>query len=125
MKIELAPADAISLRVGSETMAHAASCEVLASRACCAVEAYGEPLPLALIPGTIRYTLQLREILWENAIDYYTMSNFSVEITENGHTVQFGGCQWTAVEESPEGGFLWRRATLQALTRTEADHEES
>ena len=88
-------------------------------RALLALRPYGSTEPLALLPGTVTHTLQLEQIQWENPADFYTISNFTVKITRNGQTVQYTGCEWTAIEEETRRPLIWRRATLTAKMRTE------
>lgn len=71
------------------------------------------------LPGSTSHILQLEQIRWEEAANYNTMSNFTVKITRNGGTVQYNGCEWTAVEEESRSPLVWQRATLAARQRTE------
>ncbi|HAL11678.1 MAG TPA: hypothetical protein DCP22_05085 [Ruminococcaceae bacterium] len=109
----------ITLEAGGTILAHAAGYTVKASRALLALRPYGSTEPLALLPGTVTHTLQLEQIQWENPADFYTISNFTVKITRNGQTVQYTGCEWTAIEEETRRPLIWRRATLTAKMRTE------
>lgn len=113
--------DAIVLKVNGVILAHASGYEVKAARGCYAVEPFGSTAPVALMPGSLSYTLQLTALLWETPdVDYYTLSNFSVEITRCGKTITFSGCRWTAIAENSRNTLLWETVTLNALTRTEA-----
>ena len=100
-------------------LAPAAGYSVKMSRACVAVWPYGSTEPLTLLPGSTSHILQLEQIRWEEAANYNTMSNFTVKITRNGGTVQYTGCEWTAVEEESRSPLVWQRATLAARQRTE------
>ena len=62
---------------------------------------------------------------WENPANFYTMSNFTVKITRNGQTVQYTGCEWTAIEEETRRPLIWLRATLMAKARTEVTGDEA
>ncbi len=113
----------ITIEAGGAVLAHAAGYEVKSGRAMTAVRPYGSTEPLIFLPGTVTHTLQLEQIKWEQPADFYTMSNFSVKITRNGQTVQYTGCEWTAVEEATRRPLIWQRATLTARTRTETATE--
>ena len=113
----------ITIEAGGAVLAHAAGYEVKSGRAMTAVRPYGSTEPLAFLPGTVTHILQLEQIKWEQPADFYTMSNFSVKITRNGQTVQYTGCEWTAVEEATRRPLIWQRATLTAHTRTETATE--
>ena len=115
----LAPGSGITIEAGGQVLAHAAGYSVKMSRACGAVWPYGSPEPLTLLPGSTSHILQLEQIRWEEAAYYNTMSNFTVKITRNGGTVQYTGCEWTAVEEESRSPLVWQRATLAARQRTE------
>lgn len=115
----LAPGSGIAIEAGGQVLAHAAGYSVKMSRACVAVWPYGSTEPLTLLPGSTSHILQLEQIRWEKATNYNTMSNFTVKITRNGGTVQYTGCEWTAVEEESRSPLVWQRATLAARQRTE------
>ena len=106
-------------------MSHAAGYAVKSSRAVTAVRPYGSTEPLTFLPGTVTHILQLEQIKWENPADFYTMSNFTVKITRNGQTVQYTGCEWTAIEEETRRPLIWLRATLAAKARTEVTGDEA
>ena len=80
---------------------------------------------IAAASGTVTHILQLEQIKWENPADFYTMSNFTVKITRNGQTVQYTGCEWTAIEEETRRPLIWLRATLAAKARTEVTGDEA
>lgn len=113
--------DGITVEYGGTVLAHAAGYTVKCSRAVTAVLPYGSTAPLALLPGTVTHTLQLEQIRWESVPNYNTKSNFCVKITRNGQTVQYTGCEWTAIEEESRRPLIWLRATLTARQRTEGD----
>ena len=115
----LAPGSGITIEAGGQVLAHAAGYSVKMSRACVAVWPYGSTEPLTLLPGSTSHILQLEQIRWEEAANYNTMSNFTVKITRNGGTVQYTGCEWTAVDEESRSPLVWQRATLAARQRTE------
>lgn len=115
----LAPGSGITIEAGGQVLAHAAGYSVKMSRACVAVWPYGSTEPLTLLPGSTSHILQLEQIRWEKATNYNTMSNFTVKITRNGGTVQYTGCEWTAVEEESRSPLVWQRATLAARQRSE------
>lgn len=115
----LASGSGITIEAGGQVLAHAADYSVKMSRACVAVWPYGSTEPLTLLPGSTSHILQLEQIRWEEAANYNTMSNFTVKITRNGGTVQYTGCEWTAVEEESRSPLVWQRATLAARQRTE------
>ena len=115
----LAPGSGITIEAGGQVLAHAAGYSVKMSRACVAVWPCGSTEPLTLLPGSTSHILQLEQIRWEEAANYNTMSNFTVKITRNGGTVQYTGCEWTAVEEESRSPLVWQRATLAARRRTE------
>ena len=115
----LAPGSGITIEAGGEVLAHAAGYSVKMSRACVAVWPYGSTEPLTLLPGSTSHILQLEQIRWEEVANANTMSNFTVKITRNGGTVQYTGCEWTAVEEESRSPLVWQRATLAARQRTE------
>lgn len=115
----LASGSGITIEAGGQVLAHAAGYSVKMSRACVAVWPYGSTEPLTLLPGSTSHILQLEQIRWEEATNYNTMSNFTVKITRNGGTVQYTGCEWTAVEEESRSPLVWQRATLAARQRTE------
>lgn len=94
----------ITIEAGGTVLAHAAGYEVKSSRAVTAVRPYGSTEPLTFLPGTVTHILQLEQIKWENPANFYTMSNFTVKITRNGQTVQYTGCEWTAIEEETRRG---------------------
>ena len=108
----------ITIETGGTVLAHAAGYEVKSSRAVTAE-------PLTFLPGTVTHILQLEQIKWENPADFYTMSNFTVKITRNGQTVQYTGCEWTAIEEETRRPLIWLRATLAAKARTEVTGDEA
>ena len=114
----LAPGSGITIEAGGQALAHAAGYSVKMSRACVAVWPYGSTEPLTLLPGSTSHILQLEQIRWEEAANYNTMSNFTVKITRDGETVQYTGCEWTAVEEESRSPLVWQRATLAARQRT-------
>ena len=115
----LAPGSGITIEAGGQVLAHAAGYSVKMSRACVAVWPYGSTEPLTLLPGSTSHILQLEQIRWEEAANYNTMSNFTVKITRNGGTVQYTGCEWTAVEEESRSPVVRQRATLAETQRTE------
>ena len=115
----LAPGSGITIEAGGQVLAHAAGYSVKMSRACVAVWPYGSTEPLTLLPGSTSHILQLEQIRWEEAANYNTMSNFAVKITRNGGTVQYTGCERTAVEADSGSPLVWQRATLAARQRTE------
>ena len=97
----------ITIETGGTVLAHAAGYAVKSSRAVTAVRPYGSTEPLTFLPGTVTHILQLEQIKWENPADFYTMSNFTVKITRNGQTVQYTGCEWTAIEEETRRPLIW------------------
>ena len=101
----------ITIEAGGTVLAHAAG--------------YGSTEPLTFLPGTVTHILQLEQIKWENPANFYTMSNFTVKITRNGQTVQYTGCEWTAIEEETRRPLIWLRATLAAKARTEVTGDEA
>lgn len=115
----------ITIETGGMVLAHAAGYAVKSSRAVTAVRPYGSTEPLTFLPGTVTHILQLEQIKWENPADFYTMSNFTVKITRNGQTVQYTGCEWTAIEEETRRPLIWLRATLTAKARTEVTGYEA
>ena len=115
----LAPGSGITIEAGGQALAPAGGYSAKRGRACVAVWPYGSTEPLTLLPGSTSHILQLEQIRWEEAANYNTMSNFTVKITRNGGTVQYTGCEWTAVEEESRSPLVWQRATLAARQRTE------
>lgn len=115
----------ITIEAGGTVLAHAAGYAVKSSRAVTAVRPYGSTEPLTFLPGTVTHILQLEQIKWENPAVFYTMSNFTVKITRNGQTVQYTGCEWTAIEEETRRPLIWLRATLAAKARTEVTGDEA
>lgn len=124
MSHTLNPAAAVRILVEGDAVAHAAGCRLKTVRSCEALLPYGAAEPVALLCSPVQYVLELEQILWEKkAVDFYTKSNFTVEIYENGSIIRYTGCQWTLIEEQEKNGLLWQRAALMALQRTEAADE--
>lgn len=124
MSHQLNPASAVRILVEGAAVAHAAGYRLKTVRGCEALHPYGAAGPVALLCSPAQYVLELEQILWEKkAVDYYTKSNFSVEIHENGKVIRYTACQWTVIEEQDKNGLLWQRAALMALQRTEAADE--
>lgn len=112
---------AVVIRIGDTVLAHAAGYSVKATQACFPVESFGSLLPTAIVPGSLRFSVQLTRLLWEeSAVDFYTLGNFCVDITRCGRKITFSGCHWSAITENCENTLLWEKATLTALARTEA-----
>lgn len=110
----------VTLRLGDTVLAQAAAYSVKASQALFAAESFGSALPTAIVPGSLRFTLLLERLLWEDfAVDFYTLSNFSVDITRCGRKITFSGCQWSHILEESGHSLLWEKATLTARERTE------
>lgn len=114
------PAVSVRLKINGQPVARADRYTVRAEQKLLPAESYGSAAPLALLPQGKRFTVELSRLKWETEpLDFYTLSNFSMEITDLGRTTRFSGCEWSRLEEKSEHALLWEKAVFSALAREE------
>ena len=90
-----------------------------------AVEAFGEPEPVATVPGQAAHVIELTRLYAtdeaiRDGIDFYAMEDFSLVICKPDRKVVYSGCQWSAIQESADiGSMVLEKVTLVASKRLE------
>ena len=90
-----------------------------------AVEAFGEPEPVATVPGQAAHVIELTRLYAtdeaiRDGIDFYSMEDFSLVICKPDRKIVYSGCQWSAIQESADiGSMVLEKVTLVASKRLE------
>ena len=90
-----------------------------------AVEAFGEPEPVATIPGQAAHVIELSRLYAtdqavRDGIDFYALEHFSLVICKPDRKIIYSGCQWSAIQESASiGSMVLEKVTLVASRRIE------
>ena len=89
------------------------------------VEAFGEPEPVATVPGQAAHVVELTrlyatsEAIRDN-IDFYSMSGFSLVICKPDKKIIYSDCEWSSIQESASiGTMVLEKVTLVASRRIE------
>lgn len=89
------------------------------------VEAFGEPEPVATVPGQAAHMVELTrlyatsEAIRDN-IDFYSMSGFSLVICKPDKKIIYSDCEWSSIQESASiGTMVLEKVTLVASRRIE------
>ena len=95
------------------------------TRGSIAVEAFGEPEPVATVAGQAVHVIELSrlyatdEAIRDN-IDFHSLSGFSLVICKPDKKIIYTDCQWSAIQESAEiGSMVMEKVTLVASRRIE------
>ncbi len=90
-----------------------------------AVEAFGEPEPVATVPGQAAHVIELSRLYAtdqaiRDGIDFYAMEDFSLVICKPDRKIIYSGCQWSSIQESANvGSMVLEKVTLVASRRIE------
>lgn len=91
------------------------------------VEAFGEPEPVATVPGQAAHVVELTrlyatsEAIRDN-IDFYSMSGFSLVICKPDKKIIYSGCQWSEISETGTlGDMVLEKVAIKAARRIEVD----
>ena len=90
-----------------------------------AVEAFGEPEPVATVPGQAAHEIELTRLYATDEairdhIDFYSLSNFSLVICKPDKKIIYSDCQWSSIQESANiGSMVLEKVTLVASRRIE------
>ena len=90
-----------------------------------AVEAFGEPEPVATIPGQAAHVIELSRLYAtdqavRDGIDFYALENFSLVICKPDRKIIYSGCQWSDIQEDAQlGKMVVEKLTLVAGRRME------
>ncbi len=95
------------------------------TRGSIAVEAFGEPEPVATVAGQAVHVIELSrlyatdEAIRDN-IDFHSLYGFSLVICKPDKKIIYTDCQWSAIQESAEiGSMVMEKVTLVASRRIE------
>ncbi len=106
---------------------NAATINARTTRGSIAVEAFGEPEPVATVAGQAVHVIELSrfyatdEAIRDN-IDFHSLSGFSLVICKPDKKIIYTDCQWSAIQESAEiGSMVMEKVTLVASRRIETE----
>ena len=89
------------------------------------VEAFGEPEPVATVPGQAVHEVELTRLYAtdeaiRDGIDFHTLEDFSLVICKPDRRVIYSGCQWSAIGETGTlGDMVVEKVTIVAAKRLE------
>ena len=89
------------------------------------VEAFGEPEPVATIPGQAVHEVELTRLYAtdeaiRDGIDFYSLSGFSLVICKPDKKIIYSDCQWSSIQEDASiGSMVLEKVTLVASRRIE------
>ena len=115
----------IYLEVDGVRVAVVQSYAAKTTKTCSAVEAFGEPEPVATVPGQAALVIELSRLYAtdqavRDGIDFYAMEDFSLVICKPDRKIIYSGCQWSAIQESASiGSMVLEKVTLVASRRIE------
>ena len=95
------------------------------TRGSIAVEAFGEPEPVATVAGQAVHVIELSRLYatdeaMQDKIDFHSLSGFSLVICKPDRKIIYTDCQWSAIQESAEiGSMVLEKVTLVASRRIE------
>ena len=90
-----------------------------------AVEAFGEPEPVATVPGQAVHEVELTRLYAtdeaiRDGIDFYSLSGFSLVICKPDKKIIYSDCQWSSIQEDASiGSMVLEKVTLVASRRIE------
>ena len=89
------------------------------------VEAFGEPEPVATVPGQAVHEVELTRLYAtdeaiRDGIDFYSLSGFSLVICKPDKKIIYSDCQWSSIQEDASiGSMVLEKVTLVASRRIE------
>ena len=89
------------------------------------VEAFGEPEPVATVPGQAIYEVELTRLYAtdeaiRDGIDFYSLTGFSLVICKPDKKIIYSDCQWSSIQESASiGSMVLEKVSLVASRRIE------
>ena len=95
------------------------------TRGSIAVEAFGEPEPVATVAGQAVHVIELSRLYAtddaiSDGIDFFSLADFSLVICKPDRKVIYSGCQWSAIqEEGKVGSMVAEKVTVVAASRIE------
>lgn len=117
----------IYLEVDGTRVAVVQSYTAKATKNSTAVEAFGEPEPVATIPGQAKHVIELTRLYAtdeaiRDGIDFYNMAGFSLVICKPDRKIIYSDCQWSAIQENATlGSMVLEKVTLVASRRIETE----
>ena len=115
----------IYLEVDGTRVAVVQSYTVKSTRTSSAVEAFGEPEPVATIPGQANHVVELKRLYAtdeaiRDGIDFYGLSGFSLVICKPDRKIIYSDCQWSSISEAGTlGAMVVEKVTIVASKRIE------
>lgn len=96
----------ISIEVNGKKLAVAQSYRVRSTRESRPVEAFGSPEPVGTATGRCVHHLELSrvQLVGEDTVDFYALSDFNVVIARPGCRVIYAGCEWAGIDETASLG---------------------
>ena len=91
------------------------------------VEAFGEPEPVATVPGQAVHEVELTRLYAtdeaiRDGIDFYSLSDFSLVICKPDRKVIYSDCQWSGIQETGTlGDMVLEKVTIVAGKRLETE----
>ena len=89
------------------------------------VEAFGEPEPVATVPGQASHTVELTRLYAtdeaiRDGIDFYQLAGFSLVICKPDRKIIYADCQWSSIQENATlGSMVLEKVTLVSSRRIE------
>ncbi len=115
----------IYLEVDGTRVAVVQSYSAKAAKTSSAVEAFGEPEPVATVPGQASHVVELTRLYAtdeaiRDGLDFYKLNGFSLVICKPDKKIIYSDCQWKTIEESATlGSMVLEKVTLVASRRIE------
>ena len=116
----------IYLEIDGKKVAVVQSYSAKSTRSSKSIEAFGESEPVATIPGTSRYTIELTRVYATDAaisdgIRFHDLTEFSLVICKPDRNIIYSGCQWSAISETGSlGETVLEKVTVNATRRIES-----
>ena len=116
----------IYLEIDGRKVAVVQSYSAKSTRSSRSIEAFGEPEPVATIPGPNRYTIELTRVYATDAaisdgIRFHDLTEFSLVICKPDRNIIYSGCQWSSISETGSlGETVLEKVTVNATRRIES-----
>ena len=115
----------IYLEVDGTRVAVVQSYTVKSTRTSSAVKAFGEPEPVATIPGQANHVVELKRLYAtdeaiRDGINFHDLEDFNLVICKPDRKIIYSGCQWSSIGETGAlGAMVVEKITIVAARRIE------
>ncbi|MBR2667315.1 MAG: hypothetical protein IKD96_04055 [Oscillospiraceae bacterium] len=116
----------IYLEIDGKKVAVVQSYSAKSTRSSRSIEAFGEPEPVATIPGPNRYTIELTRVYATgraiaDGIRFHDLTKFNLVICKPDRNIIYSDCQWSAISETGSlGETVLEKVTVNAAKRVES-----